>query len=78
MENLEVENDTSDTMHNLRNLSSRQPVHPHASMERMDQNKGIVTLLSQELVPIRQTERQTDRRSCGIGVQGATEKSLQR
>ena len=48
LESVEVENDTNNAMHILRNLYPRQPVDPDASMERstlMDQNKGIVAQL---------------------------------
>ena len=48
LENLEVENDTSNAIHTLGNFYPRQPVDPDASMERstwMDQNKEAVAQL---------------------------------
>ena len=48
LENLEVEDDTSNAAHILRNLYPHRSVDPDASMERntwMDQNKGIVAQL---------------------------------
>ena len=43
LEHVEVENGTSNTKHILKHFFVRQPVDPHASMERnawMDQNKA--------------------------------------
>ena len=48
LERLEVENDTSNAVHLLRNLYPRQPIDLDASMERntwMDQNKAAMAQL---------------------------------
>ena len=48
LENLEVQNDTSNAIHILRNLYPRQSVDLDASMERdtwMDQNKAVMAQL---------------------------------
>ena len=48
LENLDVENDTSNAIHILRNLYTRRSVYPDASMERntwMNQNKATTAQL---------------------------------
>ena len=54
LENLEVENVTSNATHILGNLNPRQPVVPDASMERntwMNQSKEVVAQLVSTIDP---------------------------